>query len=120
MTGNLNCAMEQELVGRIKNAESLDEVKGILNENGLNADEVIAAAEKMNQEKADDQELEIFDLEQVTGGFAITTAVALFLGGIGMAFVGAGIYGAKKQKTKTTVCTQDANGDWSNCKTTYK
>lgn len=120
MSGNLNSAMEQELVGKIQNAESLDEVKGILTDNGLNADEVIAAAEKMNQEKAEEQELEIGELEQVTGGFAITTAVALFLGGIGMAFVGAGIYGAKKQKTKTTVCTQDANGDWSNCKTTYK
>ncbi len=120
MSGIFNNAMEQEIAEKIKNAQSLDEVKEILVENGYNAEEVIAAAQKMNQSGSEDQELEESELEHVAGGFAITTAVALVLGGLGMAFVGAGIYGVKKQKTKTTVCTKDDNGEWNNCKTTYK
>ncbi len=120
MSLNFNNMIEQELAVKIQSAQSLDDVKEILIENGFNADEVIATAENMIQEKSDEKELEIGELEQVSGGFAVTTAVALFLAGIGMAFIGAGTYAIKKQKTKTTVCTKDANGEWNNCETTYK
>ena len=113
-----NKLMEQEIAERVKGAQSVDEIKDILEEYGLDADEVISAAKKMGGSEAD-QELDMEDLEQVSGGFVVPLGAVILLA-LGSAFLSAGIYGIKKQKTKIEVCKKDSEGNWSDCETRYE